>query len=40
MKHGRNRPNRVSFTRRLAIRGDEKPRSSRMCYRRRRLAGR
>ncbi|HGK4842130.1 hypothetical protein [Kluyvera georgiana] len=40
MKHGRNRLNRVSFTSRLAIRGDEKPRDRRVCYRQRRLAGR
>ncbi|WP_271447456.1 hypothetical protein [Kluyvera georgiana] len=40
MKHGRNRLNRVSFTSRLAIRGDEKPRDRRVCYRQRRLAER
>ncbi len=39
MKHGRNRLNRVSFTRLLAIRGDEKPRNRRVCYRQRRLQG-
>ena len=40
MKDGRIRLNRVSFTKRLAIRGDEKPLSRRLCYRQRRLAGR